>query len=219
MRWIKTLRVCAQHSYMRVPGITMSSMKWQVRNQSSGWMSASALIRPSPYRPPSGSRWIIRSISFIRSLRPPGSLSDSASSTLSKRGPKHAFRFPALSAFTASSSYFWTDTATSSFHLDALFPFTGLVSSSLRIIPPEFSTSSSVKKPAHPSDIVIRWEEPIKPLKLKKKRNVSPWRTNFSILISYLIVSPGCGRPRWNVTSASSNLYVLLPFTTRSIPK
>ncbi len=199
MRWIKTLRVCAQHSYMRVPGMTMSSMKWQVRNQSSGCISASALMRPSPYRPPSGSRWIIRSISFIRSLWPlfiPGSLSDSASSTLSKREPKHAFRFPALSAFTASSSYFSTDTATSSSHPDALFPFTGFVSSSLRIIPPEFSTSSSVKKPAHPSDIVIRWEEPIKPLKLKKKRNVSPWRTNFSILISYLIVSPGCGRPR-----------------------
>ena len=38
--------MCRQHSYISVPGITRSSTKWQVRNQSSGWMSASARIRP-----------------------------------------------------------------------------------------------------------------------------------------------------------------------------
>ena len=52
----KIRSVCRQHSYMSVPGITWSSTKWQVRNQSSGWMSASARISPRPKRPPSGSR-------------------------------------------------------------------------------------------------------------------------------------------------------------------
>ena len=51
----KIRSVCRQHSYMSVPGITWSSTKWQVRNQSSGWMSASARIRPRPNRPPCGS--------------------------------------------------------------------------------------------------------------------------------------------------------------------
>ena len=31
-----TRSVCRQHSYINVPGITRSSTKWQVMNQSSG---------------------------------------------------------------------------------------------------------------------------------------------------------------------------------------
>ena len=36
--------VCRQHSYIKVPGMTRSSTKWQTMNQSSGWISASARI-------------------------------------------------------------------------------------------------------------------------------------------------------------------------------
>ena len=94
--------VCRQHSYIRVPGMTRSSMKWQVRNQSSGWMSASARIEPSPYRPPVGSRLVTR---CTRVIRPPGSRSGSARPRPSKAGPNAAARSPRRRASTWRSSY------------------------------------------------------------------------------------------------------------------
>ncbi len=47
----KIRNVCRQHSYIKVPGMTRSSTKWQTMNQSPGWMSASARIKPSLEEP------------------------------------------------------------------------------------------------------------------------------------------------------------------------
>ncbi len=78
-------------------------------------------------------------------------------------------------------------------------------SASVRIIPPEFFTSSSVKNPAHPFRMVISGSPSMVPSNSKKNIQVFPVRINRSIRMSYRMVSPGRGRGRWKWIVASSS--------------
>ena len=144
--------VCRQHSYMSVPGITRSSTKWQVMNQSSGWMSASARMSPRPNRPPRG----IERRDAVHQGHPAAGQAERVGQVepverRAERGgqvaPAQGVDLPRRRASTAA-------TGTSSAQSSGLTPATGRASSGRGTIPLPAASSSAVKNPAQPSRIV-----------------------------------------------------------------